>query len=166
MFVSVFQLHAYQPATFYRNQVGVRFGVGDNTAPKMKIGYHIGVTVRAKHHTFEFHRENFGNIEIFQTSSYITLNGLFYGWTWAQRNAQFQLVAGGGSADYVFNHGSEVERGAGLYAETSISGLLNFRGNGVGLKLAGNINPMEGFFSATVFIQCGWAWKGNEQTDY
>lgn len=157
---------AYSPDVVYDRQVGIRFGLGDNTAPKMKFGYHISVSARTKHHTFEFHHENFGNIEIFQASSYITLNGLFYGWTWAWQSAQFQVFAGGGSADYVYNHGNQIERGAGLYGETSVTGLLNFRGNGVGLKVAGNINPMEGFVSASLFIQCGWAWNSGGETDY
>lgn len=157
---------AYSPDVVYDRQVGIRFGLGDNTAPKMKFGYHISVSARTKHHTFEFHHENFGNIEIFQASSYITLNGLFYGWTWAWQSAQLQVVAGGGSADYVYNHGNQIERGAGLYGETSVTGLLNFRGNGVGLKVAGNINPMEGFVSASLFIQCGWAWNSGGETDY
>lgn len=156
---------SYPPDVFFKNQVGIRFGVSDNTAPKMKLGYHLGVTARVKHHTFEFHHENFGNIEIFQVSSYITLNGIFYGWTWAQRNTQFQVIVGGGSADYVYNHDNHIERGTGLYAESSISGLLNFRSNGVGLKLAGNINPMEGFVSAVLFVQIGWAWKTTRETD-
>lgn len=158
-------LSAYQPECFYSKQLGIRVGIGDNTAPKMKAGYHISAALRVNHHTVEFHHENFGNIEIFQTSSYITLNGLFYGWTWAQRNTQLQIVAGCGAADYVFNHGNLVERGSGLYGETSITGLLNYRGNGVGLKVAGNINPMEGFVSATLFLQGGWAWNDRKETD-
>lgn len=154
-----FRLSAWAPPAFYKYQIGISAGLGSNTAPKMKLGSHLAVNARVMHHAFGLRIENFGDIAIFQKASYMNFRGLYYGWAWAGEFAQCQVTGGGGFIDYQYNHGTWLQVGTGLYGDVSITGLVNYRGNGLGVKLAGNINPLEGFISAAIFLQLGWAWK-------
>lgn len=151
------------PSNYYKYQAGVSFGIGSATAPKMGLGDHYGIMLRYKHHTVLLRREDYSDIAIFSISSFMLSHGASYGWTLSGKNAQCSFLFGGGFMDYRYNHGSYVQYGSGGYAEATLCGMLNWRGNGIGLRFNANINPLEGYFSAGFFIQAGWAWNDREQ---
>jgi hypothetical protein len=148
------------PGNYYDYQVGLSFGIGSSSAPKMKLGDHYGIMLRYHHHTVILRREDYSDIAIFTTSSYMLSHGISYGWTTSVKNAQCSFLIGGGMMDYRYNHGgNNIQRGSGLYGEATLCGMVNWRGNGIGLRFNANVNPLEPYFSAGFYIQAGWAWN-------
>lgn len=157
------RLNAWTPPAYFTYRVAINGGYASSTIPKMSLGSAIGLDAGYKHHNFGFRMQDYGDISIFAPSSYMELRGLYYGWSWTEQYVQCALTVGAGSFYYRYNRGTWLEYGDGAYGEIALNGLVNCRGNGVGVRLAVNVNPLQTNISASIYAQLGWAWNSKKE---
>jgi len=156
------------PSVYYTFQVSATFGVSRISAPLTDFpGSHWGASMRYKNHTFGFRREWDGEfLKMWGEPLYYSRTGMFYEWTASRQSFQWGPQIAAGIIEYnseVAGTASERKIENGFYAELAINGLLNARGNGIGVKGFVNFNRFTIFAGATVYLQIGYAWNGNQK---
>jgi hypothetical protein len=134
---------------------------------------HYGIEAAYQNCLFGFHRNDYSELNLLiSPQEYNRSYTLYGGLRKSGKYTSVSLTGGVGAVEIrkrttLISNGlisstydSETYNTFGV--EFALKGNLTLRNNGIGIMFNANINPIESFFGAYLFIQAGWGWNAKK----